>query len=105
MTKKDLGLMVLVVAILVKLNFFPDTDPLPYGVDPDRAMWNVNSDIVAPHSLIQRWLALLYYLYYLRLAALYKTVWNDYTYEFSRWALNILLGGGLIRYLWKNRKG
>lgn len=71
MTKKDLGLMVLVVAILVKLNFFPDTDPLPYGADPDRAMWNVNSD----------------------------------TYEFSRWALNILLGGGLIRYLWKNRKG
>ena len=61
MTKKDLGLMVLVVAILVKLNFFPDTDPLPYGADPDRAMWNVNSDIVAPHSLIQRWLALLYY--------------------------------------------
>ena len=48
MTKKDLGLMVLVVAILVKLNFFPDTDPLPYGTDPDRAMWNVNSDIVAP---------------------------------------------------------
>ena len=29
--------------------------------------------IVAPHSLIQRWLVLLYYLYYLRLAALYKT--------------------------------
>ena len=70
MTKKDLGLMVLVVAILVKLNFFPDTAPLPYGADPDRAMWNVNSD----------------------------------TYEFSRWSLNILLGGGVIRYLRKNRK-
>ena len=28
-------------------------------------------NIVTPHSLIQRWLALLYYLYYLRLAALY----------------------------------
>ena len=35
-------------------------------------------NIVTPHSLIQRWLALLYYLYYLRLAALYKTVWSDY---------------------------
>ncbi len=29
--------------------------------------------IVVPHSLIQRWLALLYYLYYLRLAALSKS--------------------------------
>ena len=34
--------------------------------------------IVVPHSLIRRWLALLYYLYYLRLAALSKAVWNDY---------------------------
>ena len=33
-----------------------------------------NHFIVVPHSLIQRWLALLYYLYYLRLATLYKTV-------------------------------
>ena len=39
--------------------------------------------IVAPHSLIQRWLVLLYYLYYLRLAALYKTVWNDYILTFQ----------------------
>ena len=70
MTKKNIGLIVLVAVILVKLNFFPDTKPLPYGADPDRAMWNVNSD----------------------------------TYEFSRWSLNILLGGGLIWYLWKKRK-
>ena len=27
---------------------------------------------------MQRWLVVLYYLYYLRLAALYKTVWSDY---------------------------
>ena len=35
-------------------------------------------DIVVPRSLILRWLTLLYYLYYLRLAALSKAVWGDY---------------------------
>ena len=39
---------------------------------------DTTENIVVPHSLIQRWLALLYYLYYLRLAALSKSVWNDY---------------------------
>ena len=33
--------------------------------------------IVVPHNLILRWLALLYYLYYLRLAALYSFKLNS----------------------------
>ena len=41
--------------------------------------------IVVPHSLIPRWLALLYYLYYLRLAALSKAVWNNYMAWFAMW--------------------